>query len=129
MAMDSKQINARDAKKGNYVIFDDVVCKVTDNKISKPGKHGEAKCRIEAVGILDDKKRVHISPAGHRLISPILDKRTCQVLSISGNTAQVMDMETYETFDIEITDDMKDKIVEGEEFSYWNILDKMVFTE
>ena len=39
MAMDSKQINARDAKKGNYVIFDDVVCKVIDNKISKPGKH------------------------------------------------------------------------------------------
>ena len=129
MAMDSKQINSRDAKKGNYVIFDDVVCKVTDNKISKPGKHGEAKCRIEAVGILDGKKRVHISPAGHRLISPILDKRNCQVLSISGKTAQVMDMETYETFDIEITDDMKDKVVEGEEVGYWTILEKNVFTE
>ena len=129
MAMDSKQINARDAKKGNYVIFDDVVCKVIDNKISKPGKHGEAKCRIEAVGILDDKKRVHISPAGHRLISPILDKRTCQVLSKTDTSAQVMDMETYETFDMEIPAELKDLIKEGEEYSYWEIMDQKVFVE
>jgi len=129
MAMDSKQINARDAKKGNYVIFDDVACRVTDNKISKPGKHGEAKCRIEAIGILDNKKRVHITPAGHRLISPILNKRNCQILSIAGNMAQVMDMETYETLDIEILDDMKDKIKEGEEIGYWIIMDKKVFME
>ncbi|MBW6462490.1 MAG: translation initiation factor IF-5A [DPANN group archaeon] len=129
MAMDSKQINSRDAKKGNYVIFDDVVCRVLDNKISKPGKHGEAKCRIEAVGILDDKKRVHISPAGHRLISPILDKRTCQILAISGNNAQVMDMESFETFDIEIPEDLKETVHEGEEKGYWTILDKKVFTE
>ena len=40
-----------------------------------------------------------------------------------------MDMKTYETFDIEITEDMKDKVVEGEEVGYWTILDKNVFTE
>ncbi len=129
MSMDSKQINARDARKGTYVIIDEVVSRVTDNKISKPGKHGEAKCRIEAVGILDGKKRVHITPAGHRMTSPILDKRTCQIISIEDNTAQVMDMETYETFDMEVPDDMKDKIVEGEEAEYWCILDKKVFME
>ncbi|MEA3229503.1 MAG: translation initiation factor IF-5A [archaeon] len=129
MVMDSKQINARDAKKGNYIILEDVACQVLDNKISKPGKHGEAKCRIEAVGILDNKKRVHITPAGHRLISPILDKKNCQVLSISGNSAQAMDMETYETFDIEIPKEMKDNIEEGKEFGYWEILGNKVFME
>ncbi len=125
--MESKQINARDAKKGNYIILEEVACKVLDNKISKPGKHGEAKCRIEAVGVLDNKKRVHITPAGHRLFSPMIDKRNSQILSIVGTTAQVMDMETYETFDIQIEGDMKDKIKEGEEAEYWVLGNKKVF--
>ena len=36
-------------QKGSYVVIDGVACRVSDTQTSRPGKHGHAKCRIEAV--------------------------------------------------------------------------------
>lgn len=124
-----KQIEAKGAKRGTYLMIDDVACKVADNKISKPGKHGEAKCRIEGVGLIDGKKRVVIKPSGHKLQSPIIQKRNCQILSIQGNMAQVMDMEDYSTFDTPIPEELKGKLVEGGEATYWVIVNQKVLME
>lgn len=33
---------------------------------------------------------------------PIIEKRTAQVVSITGDNAQLMDMETYQTFELPI---------------------------
>ncbi len=127
--METRQIDARHVKKGTYIIIDDVICRATDNTISKPGKHGEAKCRIEAAGVLDGKKRIIIKPAGHNMVSPVIDKRKCQVLHIGekGEKANVMDLETYEVFDIDIPEDMKDKIIGGGEATYWIVGTARVF--
>lgn len=124
--METRQIDARHVKKGTYIIIDDVISRTTDNAMSKPGKHGEAKCRIEAVGVLDGKKRVIIKPAGHNMLSPVIDKRKCQVLHI-GEKANVMDLVSYEVFDIDIPEDMKDEIVEGGEATYWVVGTARVF--
>ena len=51
-----KPIDAVEAKPGRYVIFDGHACVVKSLEISRPGKHGHAKCRIEAIGLKDDKK-------------------------------------------------------------------------
>jgi hypothetical protein len=48
-------------KKGDTILVDDqFISKVTDIKTSAPGKHGHSKSRVEAVGVLDNKKRVFI---------------------------------------------------------------------
>ena len=49
---------------------------------------------------------------------PIIDKRVGQVLSIQGNNVQLMDMESYETLDLEMPEDLKDEITEGIEVDY-----------
>ncbi|OYT56899.1 translation initiation factor IF-5A [Euryarchaeota archaeon ex4484_162] len=49
---------------------------------------------------------------------PIIDKRVGQILSITGNTVQLMDMETYETFEMEIPEEFKDKLEPGKEVQY-----------
>lgn len=108
-------------KKGSYILIDNVACRVTDTQTSKPGKHGHAKIRITAVGILDGKKRELVCPAHDNINTPVIEKRTAQVLSISGNTANVMDAESYETFDIEIPEELRGQVIEGCNVLYWVI--------
>lgn len=116
-------------QKGNYVIIDGVACKVSDTQMSRPGKHGHAKVRITAVGILDGKKRVAVMPGHDNVETPLIDKRTAQVLSISEKTANVMDSETFETFDLEIPDDLKSDCTEGVNVLFWDILGNKVMKQ
>ena len=99
--MTTKPVSVGTLKKGSTVVIDGSACKVTDTQVSRPGKHGHAKVRLTAIGLIDDKKRVIVMPGHDSIDTPIIDKKTAQVLSIAGDNANVMDMETYETFDLE----------------------------
>ena len=120
--MEKKIVSVGTLKKGNYVVLEEAACTVTDVQVSRPGKHGHAKVRLSGSGIIDGKKRVVVMPGHDSIEVPIIDKRSAQVLSISGDSANVMDMETYETFDLKIPDDLKDSCVEGSSVLYWVIL-------
>ena len=122
MAGDTKHIHASQAKVGTCIVVDGVACKVTDLKISRPGKHGHAKCNITAVGITDNKKRNIIVPGHDNLDVPIIDKRNAQVLSIGGGKANVMDSESFEVFDLDIPDELKGEVTDGVTVLYWVIL-------
>ena len=102
-----------------YVLIDEEPCKIVSISTSKPGKHGEAKARIEAIGVFDGQKRSIVHPVKHKLHVPMIDKRNAQVLSLMGNSAvQLMDMETYETFEMSIPDEFKDQLEPGKEIQY-----------
>ena len=58
--MTTKQVDVTSLKKGSYVIFEGIPCRVTDVQISKTGKHGHAKCRVSAVGLIEDKKIIKV---------------------------------------------------------------------
>ncbi|MBC7096482.1 MAG: translation initiation factor IF-5A, partial [Methanobacteriales archaeon] len=49
---------------------------------------------------------------------------TAQVLAIMGDDVQLMDLETYETFETPIPEDLKDKLVEGSEVEYITTMGK-----
>lgn len=123
----TKQVSVGSLKKGNYIVLEGIACIVKDLQTSRPGKHGHAKVRVEAVGITDGKKRQSVMPGHDNVDTPIIDKLNAQVLSISGNKANVMDMESYETFDLDIPDELKDTLQEGVTILYWDILgDKVI---
>jgi len=64
---------------------------------------------------------------GHARVGvPIIDKLNAQVLSVSGKTAQIMDMQTYETFDLEIPEALDGKVIGGANIVYWNIMGRKV---
>ena len=107
---EKKLVSVGTLKKGDTIIIDDAPCKITDTATSRPGKHGHAKVNLTAVGILDGKKRQLVMPGHDRVEAPIIEKKSAQILSISGNNANVMDMETYETFDMEIPEEFCLKI-------------------
>ncbi len=115
--------------KGSYIVLDGAACKISDIQISKTGKHGHAKARVTAVGITDNKKRVAVMPGHDNVEVPIVDKRSAQVLSVTGTMANVMDSETYETFDLEIPEDLKAEIAEGCNVLYWTVLGARVMKQ
>lgn len=118
----------RELRVNRYVIVDEEPCKITSISTSKPGKHGEAKARVEAVGIFDKQKRSFVHPVRHKVQVPMINKRAAQVLSVSGDMAQLMDMETYETFDIVIPEELKEKVVPGADVQYLEALGRLMIT-
>lgn len=118
----------RTLKVGRYMIIDEEPCKIMSISTSKPGKHGEAKARIEAVGIFDGQKRSVVHPVKHKVGVPIIDKRTAQVLSIMGDNVQLMDMDTYEMFEMPIPEEFKGQLQPGSEISYLEALGRKKIT-
>ncbi len=118
----------RTLKVNRYVIIDDEPCKIMSISTSKPGKHGEAKARIEAVGVFDGQKRSIVHPVKHKVHVPMIDKRNAQVLALMGDNVQLMDLETYETFEMPISDEFKGQLKPGEEVQYLQALGKKKIT-
>ncbi|MBW2984142.1 translation initiation factor IF-5A [Candidatus Woesearchaeota archaeon] len=127
--MATKMASVGGLQKGNYVVIDGAACRVVDTQTSRPGKHGHAKVRLSAVGLIDEKKRVVVMPGHDNIEVPIVEKKSAQVLSISGDTANVMDSETYETFDLKIPEELKGQVVEGCNVLYWVILNDKVMKQ
>ena len=118
----------RTLRVNRYVIIDDEPCKIVGISTSKPGKHGEAKARIEAIGIFDGQKRSVVHPVKHKVHVPMIDKRTAQILALMGDNVQLMDLETYETFEMPISDEFKGKLEPGKEVSYLEALGRKKIT-
>ncbi|MBW2979428.1 translation initiation factor IF-5A [Candidatus Woesearchaeota archaeon] len=126
---ETRLVGVNTIKVGSYIVIEGAACKVTNIQVSKPGKHGHAKYRIEAVGLLDGRKRTVIIPGGDNVEVPIIEKKGAQVLSIAGNKATVMDNETFETFELDIPEELKDDVVEGCKIVYWDILGQKVIKQ
>jgi len=109
-------VELRTLKEGNYILIDGEPCKIISLVKGKTSKHGEAKGRVEAIGIFDGKKRSIVKPVTANVEVPIILKKKGQVVSIQGNTAQIMDLESYEMLDLDIPENMKLK--EGDEINY-----------
>ena len=116
------QKSATELKPGSYVVFDGVACTVKNVEKSKTGKHGSAKCKIEAITILDGKKIKKVMPGSDKVMVPIIDKTNAQILAVQGDMANLMDMDTYETFDLKMPEELKDDAKEGGSAVYWVIM-------
>jgi translation initiation factor 5A len=103
MAKEQKQV--RELQEGSYVMMEDSACKINAYSTAKPGKHGSAKARIEGKGVFDEKKRSLSQPVDAKVWVPIIERKQGQVVSVTGADAQIMDLDTYETFTMRIPDD------------------------
>jgi translation initiation factor 5A len=117
-----EQVEVRELKEGRYVIIDDEPCIIKSISHSKPGKHGSAKARVDAIGIFDNQKRSVVSPVTAKTYVPTVERRTGQVLSVSDKSVQLMDMGTYQTIDVPITEEDKPKLEQGKEVPYLSVM-------
>jgi len=98
-------------------------CRISEYDTSKPGKHGAAKARIVGVGVFDGQKRPHVGPVSMQVHVPLIDKKSGQIISITGPDIQVMNSETFETVDIDMIDDeVSGRLEQGQDIEYWNVM-------
>ena len=119
----------KDLKPGNFVMIEGEPCKVIDLTKSKPGKHGASKIRLEAMGIFDNRRRFLLKPSSTNVEVPIIEKKAAQVLSASGEIAQLMDLTDYSTFEASIPEEFRGKVEGGREVLYWKIGNKVLIKE
>ena len=111
-----KLVGATELRVGSYVIINDAPCVVKKIDTSKTGKHGASKVRIEAIGLIDGKKRIIVKPGHERLEVPLIQKKRGQILSMNGKVT-LMNVETFETVDDVQLGDVD--VSEGDTVEYW----------
>ncbi len=109
---------------GSFIIIDGEPCRVVEISKAKTGKHGSAKANITAIGLLTKSKKVLVVPVDTQVEVPIIEKRVGQVIADLGDRFQVMDIETFDVFEISkdlLDEDLRGKITVNIEVEYWQV--------
>lgn len=110
-------------------------CLIKSTERSKSGKHGHAKVRVVCVGLFDNNKRSLTIPSGHMVEIPEIVKGSAQINFIEDSLINIMDLESYESFDVEwpkdedLTKKLKDLQANPDKIStaqvdYWQLAGK-----
>jgi translation initiation factor 5A len=122
----SRPVDLGSLKDGSYILIDGEACRIVEYDKSKPGKHGAAKARVVGIGVFDSVKRSLVLPVSTNVEVPLIEKRSGQVVSSNPTNVQLMDLETFETFDVPAPTDeeIKSKMNSGAEVEYWRVMGK-----
>ncbi|UCD04106.1 MAG: translation initiation factor IF-5A [Candidatus Woesearchaeota archaeon] len=127
MAVENKSIS--DLKPGRYIMMDGEACKILDMQRSAPGKHGHAKYRVSAQTLISKAKKIKVF-TGHAAVQvPIIEKKEAQVLSVSSGSAQIMDMESYETFEAKKDPELNKELKANDTVVFWDIMGERIIKE
>ncbi len=123
----SRPADLGSVKEGSYIILDGEPCKVVSREHFKPGKHGSAKVRLVAISLFTGSKKSYVSPAESRVDIPMIDKRSGQITSVTNDSVQLMDLETFEVFETpkptpEEMAELTGNLAPGAEVEYWSML-------
>lgn len=118
-----KVVELGELKEGSWVMIDNEPCQVVEVSHSKPGKHGSAKARVVGIGLFDGSKHTLLSPVDTKVEVPMIEKRSAQVLALIGDNTQVMDLETYDVFELPLPQDpeLRKSISQGVTVEYWRV--------
>lgn len=115
-----------DLKEGKYVIADDHPCKIMSISKSKPGKHGAAKMSVVAISLADGSKHSIMKPSDADVEIPIVERKRAQIVSVSGESAQLMDLTSFETFEATVPEEFKGQIEAGKEIQYLEVMGRRI---
>lgn len=116
-----KIISAVEAKAGSNILIDKEPYTVKKVDISKTGKHGSSKCRIEAIAMLSGNKKIMACPGHERFEVPLVEKRKGQVLSI-GERIGIMDLESFESLELNLPEEeVRSQLAINDNVEYWDI--------
>jgi translation initiation factor 5A len=120
--MEKTVANIKDLKPNSFVLIDNAPCRVEKVQVSTSGKHGHAKVRVEAIGLLDNVRRSILGPSHETVEVPIVVAKKAQVLAVTGDKAQLMDLSDYSQFELEIPKERKNEILPGSEIDYYETM-------
>jgi len=115
-----------DLKVGKYVMVDEHPCRVVSIDKSKPGKHGAAKMNVVAISLIDDSKHSLMKPSDADCKVPIVERKRAQIVGVSSNGAQLMDVESFETFEVTIPEELREEVEPGKEIQYMDVMGRKI---
>ena len=122
----SKPVSLSSVKEGSYILIDGEPCRIVEYDKSKPGKHGSAKARVVGIGLIDGVKRSLVSPVSANVDVPLIEKKSGQVISTTPTSVQIMDLESFDVFEIPMPRAEDLKLRAGIEVEYWQVLDRKI---
>ncbi|MFX0081354.1 MAG: translation initiation factor IF-5A [Candidatus Hodarchaeota archaeon] len=99
--MSIRRTEIQKLKSGHYIMIDEEPCIIKSTERSKSGKHGHAKVRVVCVGLFDNNKRSLTFPSGSMVDIPEIVKGNAQINFIEDASINIMDLESYESFDVD----------------------------
>ncbi len=99
--MTTRTVTVNQLREGGLVVIDGEPCKIISISISKTGKHGAAKARIEGIGLLDGRRHSLIASTDDKVEVPVIERRQAQVIAVLKDTIQLMDPQTYEVYEVQ----------------------------
>ena len=124
-----EQAEVRTLKVGRYMVVDDEPCKILSITTSKPGKHGSAKARIDVESVFTGSKKSVVYTVTDKIYVPMIEKKRAQVISKQGSVVQLMDSETYDTFEMDVPEGYGGELTPGGEVSYWDAMGRRMLRE
>ena len=118
----------KEIRPGSFILIDGVPCKVVDIETSAPGKHGSAKMRITAMGIFENQKKTLLAPSHGDIDVPEIKKRRAQVVSITGDMVQLMDMDTYDIYEAAMPAELRNTLKSGNEVETLEAMGRRIIT-
>ncbi len=101
MQLSIRRTEIQKLKTGQYIMVDEEPCIIKSTERSKSGKHGHAKVRVVCVGMFDNNKRSLTIPSGHMVDIPEIMKGNAQINFIEESSINIMDLESYESLDVD----------------------------
>jgi len=119
--MVAKIIGATEVRAGTNIHYGGEIYTVKKIDISKTGKHGHAKCRIEAVNMFKGSKKIFVIPGHDKLEVPVVNKNKGQILSITEKKVNIMDLGSFETLEIDLPETLEEELHENDNVEYWDV--------
>jgi len=117
---------AKDIKKGAYIRYNNEVLKVVRKEVVACGTHSHSKTKIFVQGLHGGgEKSFNLSHSENVEELPIWRKEA-QVISKMPDKVQIMDVQSYETFDAEIGKELLETLNEGDSVTFINLEGKNI---
>lgn len=116
--MGREMVDVGELRVGDYVIYNEEPCRVTKKSDSSTDKDSDMKEKVYLEGLFDGQKRTFVKSIEEKIEVPIIEDGKAQVLAIIDNTAQLLDLSSYESFELSIPLDFRGDLEEGDEVKY-----------
>jgi len=104
---------AEDLKKGEFILINNAIFKITRKEVVAVGTHSHSKTKIYVVPIEGGGEKNFIYNHQDRVEVPEIENRVGQIISVGENSLTVMDTKTYETLEVLSNREILEKAEEG----------------
>jgi len=104
---------AEDLKKGEFILINNAIFKITRKEVVAVGTHSHSKTKIYVQPIEGGGEKNYIYNHQDRVEMPEIENRVGQIISVGTNSLQVMDTKTYETVEVLANPDILQKAEDG----------------